>query len=389
MGEGTAQAASVARRSVFKETDWSFPNSSPDPVHALHPYPAKFIPEIPAAALRLAPDQGLILDPFCGCGTTLVESVRTGRSAIGIDLNPIATLVARAKLSGWSQQDADLLRKHRNRLLSAVARGDAETLERACIEIPRLDHWFSPVAQHALAGAAWYLDCLDPEDPWRIRLAAAVSSIVVRVSRQESDTRYAAIDKPSSVDAILGGLGRAVEKVGQAAFVLAGQSKDNATAQVITADVANLTDHVPIGSVAAAVFSPPYPNAYEYWLYHKYRMYWLGLDPLEVRAREIGARPFYSGSGKLTGADFERQMAEVFGSLATVLRPDGLVFVVVGDSRIRGRYVDNGALLTRAASENGFALIAHANRVIRRRSKSFNLAVARAKDEHVLLFGRA
>ena len=39
--------------------------------------------------------------------------------------------------------------------------------------------------------------------------------------------------------------------------------------------------------------SPPYPNAYEYWLYHKYRMYWLGMDPIAVRQQEIGARPHY------------------------------------------------------------------------------------------------
>ena len=41
------------------------------------------------------------------------------------------------------------------------------------------------------------------------------------------------------------------------------------------------------------VTSPPYPNAYEYWLYHKYRMYWLGFDPIPIRENEIGARPHY------------------------------------------------------------------------------------------------
>jgi hypothetical protein len=134
------------------------------------------------------------------------------------------------------------------------------------------------------------------------------------------------------------------------------------------------------------VFSPPYPNAYEYWLYHKYRMYWLGFDPLGVRAREIGARPFYSGAGKLDGADFARQMQPVFGALAGALRPDGIVLVVVGDSRIRGREVDNGALLIEIARAADLRLVASTRRVIRRTRRSFNLSVARATEEHVLLF---
>ena len=41
--------------------------------------------------------------------------------------------------------------------------------------------------------------------------------------------------------------------------------------------------------VGLVITSPPYPNAYEYWLYHKYRMYWLGLDPIAVKKQEIGA----------------------------------------------------------------------------------------------------
>ena len=89
-------------------------------------------------------------------------------------------------------------------------------------------------------------------------------------------------------------------------------------------------------SVAASIFSPPYPNAYEYWLYHKYRMYWLGYDPIEVRTHEIGARPFYSGSGRLTEDDFAGQM-QSFRRLLVATAPGGMCFVVVGDSIIRGR----------------------------------------------------
>ena len=88
--------------------------------------------------------------------------------------------------------------------------------------------------------------------------------------------------------------------------------------------------------IAAAVFSPPYPNAYEYWLYHKYRMYWLGMDPISVREREIGARPNYFKKNPHTAADFECQMGRVFALLARVVVPGGHACFQVGDSIIRG-----------------------------------------------------
>ncbi|HZR01912.1 MAG TPA: DNA methyltransferase, partial [Burkholderiales bacterium] len=82
-----------ALESRFMQIDWSFADSTSDAVNDIHPYPAKFIGGIPAHALGLVEVEGAIVDPFCGSGTTLVESARVGRKGIGIDLNPIATLI--------------------------------------------------------------------------------------------------------------------------------------------------------------------------------------------------------------------------------------------------------------------------------------------------------
>ena len=58
----------------------------------------------PVALLRLlvdacAPPGGLVLDPFCGSGTTLIAAADTGRRAIGIDVNPEAVRVANERLA--------------------------------------------------------------------------------------------------------------------------------------------------------------------------------------------------------------------------------------------------------------------------------------------------
>ena len=70
----------------FASTDWNFASrTAPSPMEALHPYPAKFVADLPRRLLDILPvPRGTaVLDPFCGSGTTLVECQRRGLPAIG------------------------------------------------------------------------------------------------------------------------------------------------------------------------------------------------------------------------------------------------------------------------------------------------------------------
>ncbi len=262
----------------------------------------------------------------------------------------------------------------------ALAGGDVDGL---VARIPRLEHWFEPWASVALSGAMEYL--ADVSDPiWHDRIAVAISSMIVRISRQESDTRYAAVDKPGDQACAATELGQGVVRVCEwlSANAITGVG---APVEVHCRDARDLA-HLEADSFAASIFSPPYPNAYEYWLYHKYRMYWLGFDPVAVREAELGARPHYCKANGLTEVDFANQIGDVFGHLARVLRPRAPTVVVVGDSVIGGRCVDNGEILISAAAGCGFALDAWTERRIRVGRSSFNRAHSRGrKREHVLL----
>ena len=78
--------------------------------HGIHPYPAKFVPQIPGAIIDAYSKPGdTILDPFCGSGTTLLESIIRGRNALGIDINPIATLISRAKVTPLKDHERRVL----------------------------------------------------------------------------------------------------------------------------------------------------------------------------------------------------------------------------------------------------------------------------------------
>jgi site-specific DNA-methyltransferase (cytosine-N4-specific) len=115
-------------------------------------------------------------------------------------------------------------------------------------------------------------------------------------------------------------------------------------------------------------------------------MYWLGFDPILVRALELGARPHYCKPNGLTEDDFAEQMTRVFGGLGHCLLPEAPVVVVVGDSVIGGRKIDNAALMREAAASQGFSLDAQTERAIRRGRSSFNRTHTRGRSsEHILL----
>lgn len=367
--------------------DWAFASArTQEGPHGIHPYPAKFIPQIPRNLIRLlAPPMGTcVLDPFCGSGTTLVESMAAGLQSCGIDLSPIACLIARVKTTPLSERAFTTVRAVR-----ANAEGRLRDGRFVLPAIPRLDHWFQPQVQASLASL---LDAITDvkNDAERDALRVAFSSIVVRVSNQDSDTRYAAVPKTvSSCDVFAAFEQRAIDVIRGPASLQSDLHAPLPRPHIINQDVLTVTaEQIPL-PVGLVVTSPPYPNAYEYWLYHKYRMYWLGMDPIAVRDREIGARPhFFKGRKSHTPEHFLEQMSRVFLLLAAVMDERGAACFLIGRSIIRGETIDNLALLRAAGERHNFGLTETLERPIARTRKAFNLSHAGIESEHIAIFRR-
>ena len=69
--------------------------------HGIHDYRGKFFPQLVRALLNVADVRlnGVVADPMCGSGTTLVEAVLSDRTALGLDLNPLSVFLSRTKTS--------------------------------------------------------------------------------------------------------------------------------------------------------------------------------------------------------------------------------------------------------------------------------------------------
>ena len=92
--------------------------------HGFYRYPARLSPQLARAAIRLFSEPGeVVLDPFSGGGTTVVEGAAMGRRVVGTDISELATFLARLKtarvpsgaalvLRHWAQETVPLLRYH-------------------------------------------------------------------------------------------------------------------------------------------------------------------------------------------------------------------------------------------------------------------------------------
>lgn len=87
---------------LAEDESWTFGNLSRKDTsyasHGYHRYPAKFIPQLARRCIEeYTKKDDIVCDPFMGCGTTLIEALVSGRKAVGVDINPVAWLITKAK----------------------------------------------------------------------------------------------------------------------------------------------------------------------------------------------------------------------------------------------------------------------------------------------------
>lgn len=386
----------VAPLARLRSLDWDFVEAKTDYLtHGLHPYPAKFIPQIPNALIQeLSSVNDVVCDIFCGSGTTLVEALLLKRHAIGIDANPLACLISRAKTTRVTEEDAAALQDlvvQSGSVAEQIRSTDgqrslfspAELFDAGVPENDAIQFWFEPAVIKELAQIRAWTSAL-PTERARIVAEAAFSAIVVNVSRQDSDTRYVRRQKAIYPGDTLARFSRSLMNAAHAATELAALVEPRFRRIVYHA---NVLESPPVESLDLVVCSPPYPNAYSYHLYHMTRMVWLRMDQPAFKAVEIGSHRKYSrkGPNAATSATFKQEMLHIFGWLRNRLRKGKYACLVVGDSTIRGRRFNNADAISKAAGEHGFVEEARIQRRLRDTRKAFNPAIGKVKREHILI----
>lgn len=381
---------------ALNDIDWDFENAKTNYLtHRIHPYPAKFIPQIPNALIQELSSVGdTVGDIFCGSGTTLVEALTLKRHAVGIDANPLACLIAKTKTGVIDEKERDELqalalksKEMSDAILASSSNGlfpsDRFTSTAWRPDFPKLPFWFEEHVIEELAEALRWCRELRSEAARNLALTS-FSSIVVAVSRQDSDTRYVRREKNIQQGETLRRFARTLEQSLLAALEFSDIVEPRFQRQVIEA---NLLDAPAMPKLDLVVCSPPYPNAYSYHLYHMTRMIWLGMDQPKFKREEIGSHRKYSSPSKnsATAETFRSEFAAILLWLSKHLKRGGHACFVVGNSTLKGETFNNADIISEASRAAGFRETMRISRTMQSTKKAFNPVIGKIKQEQILV----
>ena len=393
----TRQPTAISR---LEAADWDLAAANTSYLtHNIHPYPAKFIPQIPNMLIQELSSVGdTVADVFCGSGTTLLEALQLKRHAIGVDANPLATLISRAKTTPLVGPPLDILSEHRfavERLAASIEPNATDMFSqglpfkseawRPAADV--CDKWFEPHVVEELAELRHLVDEV-ADVAVRDLCAVTFASIVVAVSLQDSDTRYVRRKKQIAPGDTVQKYLRQLQAAAVAAEKLADVVEPRFSCDVVTANVLDAPELPPFDLV---VTSPPYPNAFSYHLYHRTRLLWLGLDPAPFKKIEIGSHRKYSAKGRrrATVETFTTELQAIFLWLRGQLKDRGHACFVVGDSTLAGKRVDNASLVAKTAADHGFVEHARIERSIAATRKALNPKIGGIKSEQIVILQKA
>ena len=337
--------------------------------HGIHPYAAKFIPQLPRLILQEhTNERHRVLDPFCGSGTTLLEAALLGRKSVGIDSHPIAALISRAKTTPLSEADladADVLIARLKQLRPQDPKSAAPLLRDQ-----KLRHWFAPPVIVELNQLRNIIRRVK-SDALRTYLQCAFSGVIVGVSNQESETRYAAkaneIGAGETIERFAARLRKTLPKIRE---LSSHKSVWENRPAVYCSDVREAGSLLGDTMFDLVITSPPYPNSYDYYLYHKWRMWWLGFDISMTQTTEIGSRSEHS-SKRVPIDGFVKKMHQALEPVANALKPSKLAYFFVGDSVIDGKFYDMREVYGRICEGLSLRLVDDAEYSLSRVSRSF------------------
>lgn len=350
----------------------------------IHPFPARMAPSILQRRLQ-SKEQLRVLDPMVGSGTTIVAARLYGHIAIGFDTDPLALVIAKA----WSSNVNPLrLQKRAEEVLSQAKKtyrnlshaeaypdkSDAET--RAFIRF-----WFDPTNRRQLKALSVAILRVK-NDNERSLLWSAFSRLIVTKDAGASLARDVSHSRPHKAYKIapirpFEAFRGAVDRILQASHFLYGNELP--AAEVTKGDARKLP--LQNESIDLVVTSPPYLNAIDYLRGHKLSLVWMRHSIRAIRnlrAQSIGTEsPNYPVSSirhiqsalrrmcdfnKLSTRSrnmliqYAHDMDSVLSEISRVLRHHGEAILVVGNSTIRGVFINNSSALARLARVHGLKL---------------------------------
>jgi len=376
--------------SVPVDPFWSTGVQREQKMHKIHAYPAKFPAFITTKALEFWGNSNdshpkRIADIFCGCGTTAFEARRNAIDFWGCDINPVATLIAKAKSRKYQ---SGRLQNYYNKILVSCMSKEVEDRFEAASE--RLQYWYFSEQYNDLAGLKEAILSVTPRtSDYRLFFLCAFSNILKPTSRWLTKSIKPQVDPNKQPAKVLD----AFSEQFRIMFAANEEIEDlsNAESDIVTGSF--LDDSWNIPSIDMIITSPPYVTSYEYADLHQLSSLWLGCveDYRELRSGTIGSLHHdYNFKKELkrlnsTGlkivtllldqhkskarsvAKYFLDMQRVAKKAFEILSDDGSALFVIGNTEYKNVRVDNAKHLSESLLDAGFAEVCVTKRKISRK----------------------
>ena len=368
---------------VEPSEDWGFASLTRKETgyitHGYHRYPAKFIPQLARKLISDHSQEGdLVVDPFGGCGTTAIEARVNHRRALAVDVNPVAVMISKAKINAIAP---GVLRKT---IATFWQRHDAaaDKGEKLCaLTNARIDHWFRPSEKRALARI------LAAINQWRKGntrnfLTCAFSNILKNCSMWSMKSNKPLHDGKKMPAEPVAQFRRqlcAMTRMNAEYYgLLLGRKAGGIKCDAVLGNAENVEAEK--GEVDLVVTSPPYVTSYEYADLHQLPALWLGLvDDLPSFRKDFIGSSYARRAGDIlnsaTAAKIVDELSEkshslsvkaaiyftdmnrVFGEMRRILRGNGRLCAVIGDTELRGVKIRNTQVFAEQMSNLGFEIL--------------------------------
>lgn len=365
---------------IHVSQEWCFKNvrSTEQWTHGYHRYPAKFLPNLVKKIIEdYTQKDDLVVDFFAGCGTTLVESKVHGRKSIGVDINPVAELITKAKINAIEPKK---LKVQFQVLVDHFSKFNPENYEGIKVH-ERIDYWFSK--QHKAKIAFLYERILAIPDMYvKDFFLVALSHILKNSSRWlQSSTKPQIDPNKKPVDPFIAFKTHALLMIKRNNDFFIQLSKDDflkTKCEILLEDARHTS--IKSNSVGAIITSPPYVTSYEYADIHQLTAYWFEYitDLTGFRKNFIGT--FFSlrqetnnnsalaqsiiddllKKNKRTAkevANYFKDMQSVAVEMHRVLRIGGHACLVIGNTTFLGVKVKSAEVFAEILESLGFELV--------------------------------
>jgi len=371
--------------------------------HGYHRYPAKFIPQVVSRLANKYTKEGdLIVDPFGGCGTTLVESKIMGRPSVGVDINPVAVLITKVKITPINPVKIEKAFS----ILKEKLDSYSENTKVKAPEHERIDYWFKPEEKRKLAFILAEISKLkdqDIRDFFYCGFSNILKNCSIWLQKSNKPTRDFEKKPSDPIQTFFKQIKTMMR--GNARFYALSKEKNylEVPSQVYCTDARTIPTKD--NSVNLIVTSPPYVTSYEYADLHQLTALWLEYtkDLSDFRKRFIGSS-YHSKKdlvlnsaiaenirGELLEKDkktaeevstYFSEMNQVFAEMKRMLKKGGKTCIVIGNTSLRGVDILNAEVFVEQLQNLGLKIAD----IIKREIPSKNLPSV--KDEKTGKFAR-